>query len=280
MDKNLYLFDMDGTLTPPRKLMHEKMSDALLSMLTDQNSETDIGIISGSDLNYIYEQCVVFFEKVLELTPETQKKLKIFPCNGTKEYSLSPKKDFSLVYENCMRTHIGEQNYQNLIRVLLQCQLTASTRSSLLRNVSLSGTFLKYRNSLINWCPIGRDCSDKERESFIKKDKAEYIREQLVYELEHCLYLTDLDSLMIALGGQTSIDIYPSGWDKTFALKSYNINKYKNIVFIGDKCKRGQNDFTIYEAIKTLNNGRSFEVHNHNQTKKLLELRLLDIIED
>ena len=55
----LFLFDMDGTLTPPRK----KMNHAVLSALEQlQRAGWDIGIISGSDYEYIEQQCDLLFD--------------------------------------------------------------------------------------------------------------------------------------------------------------------------------------------------------------------------
>ena len=45
---------------------------------------------------------------------------------------------------------------------------------------------------------------------------------------------------------------------------------------MGDKCKKGGNDFLIFEAVKSLKQGRSYEVTNPNQTIKLIELSRLN----
>lgn len=40
-------------------------------------------------------------------------------------------------------------------------------------------------------------------------------------------------NLDYAIGGQISFDVYPKGWDKTYALQF--LTEYKNIYFFGDK---------------------------------------------
>ena len=47
MRKKIVLFDMDGTLTPPR----EHLDYSLVETLTDISAFAEIGIVSGSDFD-------------------------------------------------------------------------------------------------------------------------------------------------------------------------------------------------------------------------------------
>ena len=69
----LVLFDMDGTLTPPRKKMNYKVLSALEKL---QRSGWDLGIISGSDYEYIEQQCDLLFD----LSPIDVRKIHFLPC--------------------------------------------------------------------------------------------------------------------------------------------------------------------------------------------------------
>tara|TARA_Y100000593_G_scaffold93801_1_gene190084 strand:- start:2352 stop:3194 length:843 start_codon:yes stop_codon:yes gene_type:complete len=279
MRKNLYMFDMDGTLTPHRQPIEKIMVESLVDLIKSRENDNHIAIVSGSDLDYIFEQCLDLFNEIYSLSTLEKNKIRIFPCNGTKEYQIKDddleKASITLVSQKNMRDEIGIENYNLLLRLIMQIQLRSFSTNGILGSMDLSGTFMQYRNSLLNWCPIGRDCTNEERERFIKLDSKNHIREQLIYELEHCIYLSDLDNLVMSMGGQTSIDIHPHGWDKTIALTGYSLNYFNSITFMGDRCSRGQNDFTIYEAVKILDNGRSFEVSSPQETMKLIELREL-----
>ena len=55
MKKNIVLFDMDGTLTAPRLPFEQKLLPALRKLAP----LCEIGIVSGSDHNYIHEQMKV-----------------------------------------------------------------------------------------------------------------------------------------------------------------------------------------------------------------------------
>ena len=50
--KKIVLFDMDGTLTPPRK----EFDVDLLPALRELAKVADIGIVTGSDHNYVLQQ--------------------------------------------------------------------------------------------------------------------------------------------------------------------------------------------------------------------------------
>ena len=64
----------------------------------------------------------------------------------------------------------------------------------------------------------------------------------------------------------TSFDIYPKGWDKTYALKHYDNHE---IWFAGDKCEEGGNDYHLYEALRGV--GRSYKVATPADTIALID---------
>ena len=147
------LFDMDGTLTPPR----EKMNSSILKPLSElQKNGFEIAIVSGSDLDYIEEQCEILWD-INNVDPY---KIHYLPCNGTK-YFLSDSSGFKKEYDLNMKDTVGEYTYNNVVRILLDCQ--SSIRYLVGEDIPLSGTFVQYRGSMINWCPIGRDANTKER---------------------------------------------------------------------------------------------------------------------
>ena len=77
------------------------------------------------------------------------------------------------------------------------------------------GTFIEYRNGMMNISPIGRNCSRDERNAFEEYDKEHNVRkafvEALKKEMEGC-------NLHFSIGGQISFDVFPKGWDKSFCL--------------------------------------------------------------
>lgn len=108
---------------------------------------------------------------------------------------------------------------------------------------------------MINISPIGRNCSQAEREAFGEYDATHKIREKFVATLQQ--KFGDL-GLIFAIGGQISFDVFPAGWDKTYCLQHVKKEKeitgvdYKTIHFFGDKTAKGGNDHEIFEDSRTV----------------------------
>ena len=56
--EKIFLFDMDGTLTPPRKQIEGKVVRALRAL----SSIGKIGVVTGSDYDYVKQQIFSAFE--------------------------------------------------------------------------------------------------------------------------------------------------------------------------------------------------------------------------
>ena len=117
--------------------------------------------------------------------------------------------------------------------------------------------------------PAGVYCNDVDRNNFIKKDKRENTRLEIINLLKDKL---EKDyGLTIKLGGNIGLAIYPIGWDKSYIIKNniINISKYDKIYFFGDRCTPDGNDYPLYIHPKI--NG--IAVKNPDDTlSKLLQL--------
>jgi hypothetical protein len=70
-----------------------------------------------------------------------------------------------------------------------------------------------------------------------------HIREQMIEHLrERFKHL----NFVYSIGGQISFDVMPQGWTKEYALRFLPEKEYSRIVFIGDKCFEGGNDWEIF----------------------------------
>lgn len=106
-----------------------------------------------------------------------------------------------------------------------------------------SGTFIEFRNGMINVSPIGRNCSREERNEFEKYDLERGLRRKFVEDLKAAFSHLDLT---YSIGGQISFDVFPTGWDKTYCLRHLEKEGFKTIHFFGDKTFKGGNDYEIY----------------------------------
>jgi len=256
---NIILFDMDGTLTPARKPMEPQMQDALLEL----SKVAKVGIVTGSGYDYVMQQCGAFLKSNRDLSDFT-----IMPCNGTQKYVWDKsewerdkwRKESSLD----MREHIGEDKFRFLMYML--SERLYYTLMKEYKKFPATGHFISYRGSLLNWCPVGRLANDEDRKKFIEYDRRHGIRQ---HNLE-LLRATNLSNILsFSMGGNTSIDIYPKGWDKTYAL-----NHCGNLTpwFIGDRCTaKDGNDKPLYDKIKETNPERAFEVKTTDETIEIIE---------
>lgn len=223
---NLFLFDVDGTLTIPQKEIEKKMILTLQSIKekkTFQGKPFHLGFIGGSD-----------FKKILFQLKEEN--LDIFDWRLSENGLVTYFKN-ELVHFKTFIEHLGEEKFQKLINIILKI-------FSEIEIPKKRGTFIENRKGMINISPIGRQCSQEEREDFNHYDKQHHIRPNIIKKF-NSLWKDDTIPLKCSIGGQISIDIFPDGWDKTYYLDEL-FKKYENIYFFGDKVTEGGNDYEIY----------------------------------
>ncbi|MCY3410639.1 MAG: HAD-IIB family hydrolase [Candidatus Heimdallarchaeota archaeon] len=239
--ERIVLFDVDGTLTKPRNKVDPKM----LEFLEKLREKVTIGIVGGSDLVKIKEQ---MGEDVLNRFTY------VFSENG-----LMAHKNGKLFASQSLKDYLGEEKLKSLINFVLKyvSELDIPIKR---------GTFIEFRNGMLNISPIGRNCSQKEREEFEIYDSNNGVRKSMVAVLEE--KFKDLD-LKYSIGGQISFDVFPKGWDKTYCLQY--LKEFDEILFLGDKTYEGGNDFEIYTSDRT----EGISVTSPDDTITILSQRFL-----
>jgi phosphomannomutase len=108
------------------------------------------------------------------------------------------------------------------------------------------GTFIEFRTGMLNVSPIGRNCSQAERDAFEVYDKEHGVRAAMVAALrDKFAHL----GFTYSVGGQISFDVFPAGWDKTYCLRF--LDGFETVHFFGDKTFKGGNDHEIFESERT-----------------------------
>ncbi|EPR60450.1 phosphomannomutase [Toxoplasma gondii ME49] len=232
------LFDLDGTLTEPRQAAEQ----ATLDLLQRLRQTVAVGIVSGSDAPKLREQLGSASFSSFDF---------VFCENGCVVYEGG-----NLVAQQSLASHIGEEKLKEIINFALH--YIADLDLPVKR-----GTFVEYRHGLLNLSPIGRSCSQAEREAFFEMDKRENIREKFKAILEKKFASS---GLKFSIGGQISIDCFPEGWDKRLALP-YLEGRFAKIHFFGDKTYPGGNDHEIFEDPRTVGHA----VANPEETKQLIK---------
>ena len=254
MSKKIFLFDMDGTLTEPRKEIDFNMVRKLKKL----SSLGDIGIVTGSDFEYVNQQCNFLFD----LGGVDLNKLLLFPCNGTKKYVWEGS-SFKKKHDADMIEKISKEAYHYILQTTLSYQLMICVQHKL----PFTGTFFHYRGSMLNWCPIGRQADSASRSAWVSVDKEKKIREYFLHKLKED-FTSKKYNVEVALGGSTSFDIYPEGWDKTYVID--HLGDYEEIYFVGDKCRDGGNDKALYDILHE--EGKSFETSGPEETLEIIDV--------
>ncbi|MCJ1477934.1 Phosphomannomutase [Lambiella insularis] len=227
------LFDVDNTLTPAR----QPVSPEMHTLLSALRHKCAIGYISGSDLIKQQEQLGT------PALPVTTLFDFCFAENGLTAYRMG-----KLLAGHSFIQWLGEEKYQELVNFCLV--YVAGLKIPVKR-----GTFVEFRNGMINISPVGRNASNAERHAFEAYDKEHHIRHDFVQALKK--KFPDY-GLTYSIGGQISFDVFPTGWDKTYCLKHLEAEKtlsgvdYSTIHFFGDKTLEGGNDYEIYEDKRTV----------------------------
>jgi len=244
--KILCLFDVDGTMTKPRLVIEPEMKKFMTEQVMPRCC---VGLVGGSDINKITEQ-MGGREVVTEYDY-------FFSENGLVAY-----KGGQMVGQHSILTKLGEENTQELINFGLSYMAG-------LKLPAKRGTFVEFRTGLINLCPVGRSCSYEERTEFARYDKEHGVRQAFKVELEKRFGHL---GLQFALGGQISIDCFPTGWDKTFCLQYVADGGHDVIHFFGDKTSQGGNDFEIFSDSRTVGHTVTGPHDTMEQLKQVLGL--------
>ena len=262
----IFLFDVDGTLTAPRLHVEPEMEKFILQL----RNKARIGIVGGSDLVKQKEQLGDKSQfKLTPFTSQTRSETTISPChfNIFSNIRISPSlllfvvvlvvsewdyvfsenglvayKEGALLAQQSLKNYLGEERLKKLINFILR--YVADLDIPIKR-----GTFIEFRAGMLNVSPIGRNCSQAEREEFEKYDLAHGIRPAFVKKLQE--EFADYN-LTYSIGGQISFDVFPNGWDKTYCLQFLEKDGFKEIHFFGDKTKKGGNDYEIFEDSRTI----------------------------
>ena len=222
--KTLLLFDIDGTLTASRRTIKQNMIDCLKKAASYE--DIDLATVGGSDLPKAQEQ----LQSAIDLLKFA------FTENGL--VYLDEKKEIHKVDK--VTNYLGFDKYKEFINFCLKyvADLDIPVKT---------GTFVELRTGLINVSPIGRNCTQEERDAFVVYNKEhkilEKFRETLVKNF------AEKFKLQISIGGQISFDVYPIGWDKRYCLQFVE-KSYDNIIFFGDKGYYGGNDYEIITSPK------------------------------
>ncbi|VDK40212.1 unnamed protein product [Taenia asiatica] len=221
----------------------------MYEFICELDRKVTVGLVGGSDLCKIREQ--------MGGSAALHRFKHVFTENGLVAYQYD-----QLICSKDIASHMGEETLQRLINFILR-------RLSEINLPLKRGTFVEFRKGMLNVSPIGRSCSQAEREAFYAYDKEYKIRETLVKVLRNEFADCGLE---FSIGGQISIDIFPAGWNKCFCLQF--LEDYDTIHFFGDRTMEVGRRFahpnlslSVEQTIVTFDEGgNDFEIFSHPRT--------------
>ena len=134
----------------------------MLSLLSQLRAKCAIGTVGGSDLAKQQEQLG---------TPDVPVTT-LFDFNFAENGLTAYKNGLPLASHSFIKW-IGEEQYKELVRFMLH--YIADLDIPIKR-----GTFVEFRNGMVNVSPIGRNASDAERAEFEAFDKVAGVRKKMV----------------------------------------------------------------------------------------------------
>ena len=225
-----FLFDVDGTLTPPRKSMVLDFKTYFKFWVrTQQSSGNKVYLVTGSDKDKTIEQVGEEIWKMVDGSYQNAGN-QLF-VNG------------ELIFES--QWDMPEDLESVTLDLIRQSRWYGTAENN-----------IENRIGMVNISTIGRDCTDEQRSEYYEWDKDNLERETIANVIN-----SNFEDIEAVIGGEISIDIYPKGKDKSQILECL---EGKNI-FFGDNCYFGGNDYTISEAVY-----EKYHVANWTQTRDIL----------
>lgn len=236
---NIYIFDMDGTITPARQPMEPDFARRFFPWVKSHIAY----LAAGSN-----------YEKIVEQIPGD--------AVGT---------GFSGIYSSMGNVfhQKGKEIYRN--DIMLKKELL-QTLEKYRRNTKYTGklysNYLELRPGMLNFSILGRNCPFAERAKYNEWDNIHHEREAVVKEINK-----NFDEYDASLGGKISVDIVMKGGGKEqIAEKIRAMHPNDKIIFLGDRIEKGGNDYKLAEALRQMENTEIIAVQSPNDVLKYLEI--------
>jgi phosphomannomutase len=244
MDR-IFIFDVDGTLTPSRLPMTKEFQKFFKQWI----KKNKFYLVTGSDLPKLQEQ-MCFFDIEAE---------GIFTCCGNQFWLPNPS----------VPIQSADLIYDNKFKVPRKLNKLLGTILSNSRYPHRYGNHIEDRGSMVNFSIVGRDCTQEQREEYFEWDKENGERKIIANAVKE--KFPDLDAV---IGGQISIDIYPKGNDKSQVLNVIEQERLvppSEYIFIGDGIENYGNDYPLAELMDNTEICDWYHTKGWEHTKEILE---------
>ena len=233
MPDRIFIFDVDGTLTPSRGEMDSEFREWFIEFAKNNR----VALVTGSDLVKTLEQVGDEVVSVSEYC---------FNCSGND------------VYHNGQSVYVNEWACPDSLVQYLHERLVQSDYTE------KYGNHLEPRVGMLNFSVVGRGAVGEQRTKYYNWDVEHKERETIASAIND-----NWPDLQAVVGGETGIDIFAKGKDKSQVLNF--IDKDVKIYFYGDRMDPVGNDYPLAKAIMTTNRGSAYQVENWQDTWEKLK---------
>lgn len=225
MNNLVFAFDVDGTLTDSRRPMDETFSKLFINFVKNNQ----VVLVTGSDYPKTLEQVG---DEILNLVDA------VFCCCGNTEYRKG-----ILVNQNDFELSLDMKQY--LEQLVVESEFEPKT-----------GIHIEERIGMVNFSILGRNATHEERKMYANWDLLTREREHLKEQIS--LRYPEID---VTMGGETGLDIYPTGKDKRQVA-----GLITPFIYFGDRIAPGGNDYSIAQKAQV-----AHPVSGWRETYKILK---------
>lgn len=229
----IYVFDIDGTLTPSRGLIDTAFAGWFDAFIDSHR----VCFVTGSDPEKSQEQLGWSLWTRAEYS---------FNCAGNE------------VYQQGQLVHSSDWTCPPDLWKFLERRLWSSPYPH------RSGRHFEARTGMLNFSIVGRNAHQVERSQYYIWDRDSKEREGLAREIN-----ARWPQIQAVVGGETGIDIFARGHDKAQIMSWFD--RDESLIFFGDRMDPAGNDYSLAQAILTSNRGRCYHVSDWKHTWQLLE---------
>lgn len=233
-NKQLIVFDLDGTLAPTKAPMDKEMSALVAKLLQAKK----VAVIGGGKWGIFKTQ----FARQLKAPKALLKNLFLFPTSGTAFYRYNH--GWQKVYALELSKRERDKIKKTFAKVFQEIGYRHPKKTY--------GQVIEDRGTQITFSALGQEVV-----AMLGKKKGVALKEQ--WKRQHTatkmkitrLMTKYLPELEIHAAGYTSIDVTKKGIDKAYGLRQIQKHigvKIKDMLFIGDAIFPGGNDYAIVKT--------------------------------
>ena len=227
-----FIFDVDGTLTPSRQEMNPEFQRWFLNF----QEHNFTYLVTGSDRLKTLEQVGNMVYNFAT---------RVYNCSGSDVWEQDKN-----IYTN--EWHLPELPTQFLTQCMIESEFPLRT-----------GLHFEHRPGMCNFSIVGRNATLGERKLYVEHDVRINERNRIAKAFE-----TMFPDIQAKVGGETGIDIFPKGSDKSQILRDFDTKD--ELHFFGDAMHPEGNDYPLKKEIIDKDLGLCYNIKNWEETWKIL----------